>query len=170
MHSSTATRQARSRDELRSEELVAHFAGLMRFLMPNVGRGFFQAVEELGLSLSQLKALQVLSEAEEPLSLGRLGEQLPLSLPAVSRAVDGLVRRDLVTREEDPLDRRSKRVCVTRKGRRTFEGLLALRIAGFREFLEGLEPEERRALADGLRPLARRPEIAAHVPRRYLAR
>jgi DNA-binding MarR family transcriptional regulator len=61
-----------------------------------------------------------------------------------------------VTREEDLLDRRSKRLALTRKGRRTHDQLYALRLAGLREFVDGLEAEERDALAAGLAPIARR--------------
>jgi DNA-binding MarR family transcriptional regulator len=120
-------------------------------------------VDDLGLSLSQIKCLQLLDDADRPLSLKAIGDRLGLSLPAASRAVDGLVKRHFVTRQEDPLDRRRKRVLVTEKGRRTFEELMALRVAGLRDFLERLAPGEREALADGLRPLACRPEIAARL-------
>jgi DNA-binding MarR family transcriptional regulator len=70
----------------------------------------------------------------------------------------------MVTRVEDPDDRRAKRVSLTAKGRRTFEGLMAARIAGLREFAAGLTDEERSALARGLEPLMERPEIAALIP------
>ena len=145
-------------------------AGVMKHLLITTRSDFLQAVEDLGLSLSQLKSMQALSDADEPLSLKGLADHLGLSLPAVSRAVEGLVRRGLVTREEDPSDRRCKRVVVTRRGRRTVEELLALRVAGLREFVEQLEPAERDALAEGLRPVALRDEIAAHIPRRKLVR
>jgi DNA-binding MarR family transcriptional regulator len=165
VQASIGTEQATSK-----EELTLHLAGVMKHLMVATGRDFFQAVEELGLSLSQLKSLQALGDAQEPLSLKGLADHLGLSLPAVSRAVDGLVQRGYVTREEDPSDRRCKRLLITRRGRRTVEGLLALRVAGLREFVERLEPDEREALARGLRPIVRRDEVAAHIPERKLAR
>jgi DNA-binding MarR family transcriptional regulator len=134
--------------------------------MVSTGREVFQAIDELGLSFSQLKAAQALAEADAPLSLGALGDQLALSLPAISRAVDGLVKRGLCTRREDPVDRRSKRVVLTTQGRRFYERVYALRAAGVRDFVNRLEPHEREALGEGLRSIAGREEIAAHIRRR----
>ena len=87
------------------------------------------------------------------MSLGALGDHLGLSLPAVSRAVEGLVKRGIVTREEDPADRRSKRVVITRRGRRLHDRIYAIRLAGVRGFVEELDPDQREALLNGLRPI-----------------
>jgi DNA-binding MarR family transcriptional regulator len=129
---------------------------ILSYLLTSTGRDFLQAVDELELSITQCKSLRALSDAAEPLTVKALGNQLGLSLPAISRAMDGLVQREFVTREEDLLDRRSKRLALTRKGRRTHDQLYALRLAGLREFVDGLEAEERDALAAGLAPIARR--------------
>ena len=151
MQASTALKQATG-----SEDLTAVLTSILGHLLTSTGRDFLQAVDELELSLTQIKALRALIDAGEPLSVGAVSERLGLSLPAVSRAVDGLVRRDFVTREEDPEDRRSKLLALTRKGRRTHDQLYALRVAGVREFVEQLNPAERDALAAGLAPIAER--------------
>jgi MarR family 2-MHQ and catechol resistance regulon transcriptional repressor len=146
-----------------SIDLALSLGALTRYLMTSTGRGFFHEVERLGLSLSQLKTLQFMA-GQEPGTLKAISDELGLSLPGVSRAIDGLHKRGMVTRVEDPDDRRAKRVSLTAKGRRTFEGLMAARIAGLREFAAGLTDEERSALARGLEPLMERPEIAALIP------
>ena len=69
-----------------------------------------------------------------------ISEEVGLSLPGMSRAVDGLDKRGMVKRAEDPTDRRAKRVTLTAKGRRTMEGLMELRLAGLRAFVTELEP------------------------------
>ena len=71
----------------------------------------------------------------------------------MSRAVDGLVQRGDVKREEDPRDRRSKLVTVTARGRATYERVLAVRLAGVERFVEELEPDEREALGAALEPI-----------------
>jgi DNA-binding MarR family transcriptional regulator len=119
-------------------------------------REFFQALEESGISLSQLKCLGLLSHAERPVSLGFVSERLGISLPAVSRGVDGLVQRGEVKRAEDPSDRRSKLVTVTARGRSTFEHLLEIRAAGVKNFVEELAPAERDALGAALHPIVER--------------
>lgn len=151
MQASTAPTQATSADELTSA-----LAAILSHLLTSTGRDFMRAVDDLELSLTQIKSLRALIDAGEPLSVKALSDELGLSLPAISRAVDGLVRRDFVTRTEDPDDRRSKRVALTAKGRRTHDQLYALRVAGLREFVEDLDPEAREALGAGLAPIARR--------------
>lgn len=137
------------------EALAASFATMLKAITASGGQ-FLTAVEELGLSLSQLKAMHVLADVEEPLALGALGERIGLSPAAASRSMDGLVRRGFVSRREDPHDRRSKRLVLTAKGRRTSEKLFALRMAGFRELVARLDPAEREALVAALEPVVRR--------------
>ena len=151
MQASTASKQTTS-----AAELTSTLTAILSHLLTSTGRDFLQAVDELELSLTQIKSLRALIDADEPLSVKALGDELGLSLPAISRALDGLVQRDFVTRAEDPADRRSKRLALTRKGRRTHDQLYALRVAGLREFVEDLDPHEREALAAGLVPIARR--------------
>jgi DNA-binding MarR family transcriptional regulator len=120
-------------------------------------RDLFAAMEDADVSITQVKTLRALAEADEPMSLGAVSETLGLSLPGISRSVDGLVRRGLVKREEDPRDRRSKLVTATGRGRSTYERLTALKLAGIRGFVADLDPEQQRALADALAPVIRRP-------------
>jgi DNA-binding MarR family transcriptional regulator len=137
------------------DELTDCLAELVRHLLSSTGRDMFEAIDALGLSFTQIKAAQLLAEADQPLSLGAIGDRLGLSLPAVSRAVDGLVKRGLCTREEDPVDRRCKRLVITKPGRRLYERIYAIRVAGVRAFVEQLEPEQREALLSALRPIAK---------------
>jgi DNA-binding MarR family transcriptional regulator len=143
-------------DEL-TEALARDLLDFVNQLFTAGQRDLFAAMEEADVSVSQVKALKALAEAEEPMSLGAVSETLGLSLPAISRSVDGLVRRGMVKREEDPRDRRSKLVTATARGRSTYERLTALRLAGIRGFVADLDPEEQRALDDALAPVIRRP-------------
>ena len=150
MQASTAPKQATE-----AQALAQAIGDLMKSLLTHTGRDFFQAIDGLQLSFTQIKTAQFLAETKEPLSLGAIGDHLGLSLPAVSRAVDGLVKRGLCTRTEDPADRRSKRIVITARGRRLYERLHEIRVAGIREWAEGLDPAERDALLQALRPIAR---------------
>lgn len=127
----------------------------MKHLLTFTGGDFFQAIDDLQLSFTQIKAAQLLAETKEPLSLGAIGDHLGLSLPAVSRAVDGLVKRGICTRTEDPADRRSRRIAVTARGRRLYARLHEIRVAGIRDWAESLDPADRDALLQALRPIAR---------------
>jgi DNA-binding MarR family transcriptional regulator len=128
----------------------------LKQVLSSSSREFFAALQEAGISFTQLKCLGRLSEADGSLSLGGLSEELGLSLAATSRAVDGLVQRGEIKRQEDPSDRRSKLVSLSARGRATYERILAVRLAGVRRFVESLEPAEREALGAALRPIVAR--------------
>jgi DNA-binding MarR family transcriptional regulator len=81
-------------------------------------------------------------------------------MPAVSRSVDSLVQRGLVTRTEDPKDRRHKAVRATDEARRLADRLIELRVAGITDFVRTLSAEQRRDLAAALTPIVAREEIA----------
>ena len=90
---------------------------LASYLMRSANVGIFETIGELDVSFTQLKALSVLESDGQERSVKGLAEALGVSLPAMSRAVDGLFERGFVRREEDPADRRMKRIGLTDAGR-----------------------------------------------------
>ncbi len=123
-----------------------------------------EVIDELGLSLTQLKAVQLLSSVDaHDMSVKQLGDSLELSLPAISRAVDGLVHRGLVTRTEDEEDRRIKRVRPTKEANQLVARLTDIRFSQLGEFVETLTPRERNKLSAALAVLAERDDIAELV-------
>jgi DNA-binding MarR family transcriptional regulator len=156
--SATTKRGAATEADARLSE---HLYGLLKFLLHGHGGDYVRAVGELELSLTQLRALHVLAYDVEQASLGDLADRLGLSLPAVSRSIDGLVQRGLVTRAEDVEDRRMKQVRATASAPELLERLTELRLAGIEAFVATLTPRERTRLAAALAPLAEREEIAS---------
>jgi DNA-binding MarR family transcriptional regulator len=157
MQASTAQKQANS------EELVTHLSAFLHHIFKTCGPkgGMLEIIDELGLSLTQLKAIQIISTADAPeMSLKQLGDSLELSLPAISRAVDGLVQRGLVTRTEDESDRRIKRVRPTEEADRLVARLIDIRFEQLGGFVESLSPREQTKLAAALAVLAEREDIA----------
>jgi MarR family transcriptional regulator for hemolysin len=150
VQASISTKQATG--EAVAESLTA----LMKHLMVTTGRDFFAEMERTGVSLTQAKSLMILTEAEEAMSVKALSDAMGLSLPGVSRSIEAMVQRGDVTREEDPRDRRCKLVSVTPRGRRLYERLMAIRLAGVRRFVDELDQDEQEALAHGLDAVAGR--------------
>ncbi len=147
------------------ETLISDMFALASFLMRNSNVGAFNAIVELDLSFTQIKALCRMDlDASEP-SVKGLAEAMKVSLPAMSRAVDGLYERGFVDRYEDPSDRRMKRICMTDAGRTVTSTLNEARLIGLQEFLTSLNEEEAQALSHALELiLADRPELAALRP------
>ena len=94
------------------------------------------------------------------MSVKELGDQLGLSLAAISRAADGLVQRGLVDRVEDPRDRRIKRLSVTPAGDELISRIVQARLAGIEDFVASLSAKERAQLDKALAPIVARPEVA----------
>ncbi len=144
------------------DAVTAQLGAVIKQAMHGSQGAMLTALEELGITLSQLKALGAL-ENQEQLPLSELAARMQLSLPAVSRLVESLVKRGWVTREEAPEDRRCKLIQITPEALATYRELAALRVSALRAFVETFSSEELDALAPGLRLLAQRPEIAAHL-------
>jgi DNA-binding MarR family transcriptional regulator len=155
VQASATSPQATDQDQL-SRQLGA-FVG---FLMQTHGRDLIHLAHEFELSFSQMKALHHL-HGEDAVSVKALGESLGLSLAAMSRAADELVQRDLVAREEDPSDRRIKRLRLTDEGHALVQKMRDLRMAGFEQFVATLSPKERTQLAKALEPILARDELVA---------
>lgn len=107
-----------------------------------------------GLSAPRLSALSFVV-VEGPVSLAVLAEAEQVRPPTMSRIVDALVDRGLVTRIVDPRDRRSVRIAVTPAGSQLVLGGGERRVRALIGRLGKLAESERRALARGVEILER---------------
>jgi DNA-binding MarR family transcriptional regulator len=144
-----------------SSPLAADLYALIVHLNKNCTSDLFEAFGALELSLTQMKLLHFLDDAEHYMSLKQAAEMVHVSLPAASRMVDDLVRRGFVQRAEDAEDRRMKRISLTDSGRTVIGRLNAARLSGLERFTQTLSEQERQALAGALSQLLQREDIAA---------
>jgi len=119
-------------------------------------------IDEYGLTFVQFKALMSLSSADpdDPPYLQELAEELGASMPSLSRAIDGLVRKDLVSRLEDPEDRRRRRISLTEAGRQVTNHFFQSRASGVIRFASSLTEKQREALDSAIGQLLDRDDIA----------
>jgi len=78
----------------------------------------------------------------DPLRVTALAEMLGVDAPTVTRKVHQLEREGLVSRQDDPDDKRATRIKLTPAGRRTLERMLAARRTFLNHLLEGWEDTE----------------------------
>lgn len=97
-----------------------------------------------GLSVSQWKILPIIGYYG-PMSAKMVGERTSLEPEKVTRAVDQLVTRNLVSRRGDPKDRRRIVLSLAAKGRNVFTQSERFRSAIEAEFLSALQPKEKEA-------------------------
>lgn len=147
-----------------TQETAARLSALLRHLFLYDRGNLLRVIEESGLSTTQCKALLELGglgEATEPRQVGDLAEAFGVSVPSMSRAVDALVKKRLVTRVEDAEDRRVRRVAITAKGKKLVDTILVVRQAGMEAFASSLNAAQRRKLDAAIDALMDRDDIAA---------
>jgi DNA-binding MarR family transcriptional regulator len=124
-------------------------------------------IDDSGLSFIQMKTVVTLGGAEsngDATTVTALAETLGVSNASASRAADGLVKKKLATRVEDPEDRRVRRLELTARGRELADRIVSARLAGIEDFTASLECAERTKLAAALDALMEREELA-HIYR-----
>ena len=138
-----------------AQRLSKLLAPLWAYLNRKSSAELFEMVAELDSSFSQVKMMFLLEDGGEH-SVKEIATHLGLSLPAASRAVDGLIQRGWVTRRESAEDRRSRLVTLTDDGRAVVGRVLRARLKTLERFAEELTPEERSTLTEALLPIVER--------------
>lgn len=99
---------------------------------------------EVDLTLAELILLHGLQH--HPLTIAEVANTLYITHSAASRAADRLVRDGLVKREENPADRRQKRLTLTDAGAALLDEMEALRAQRLTAVLASLSDDERERL------------------------
>ena len=138
-----------------AQELTEALAAVWAHLNRRSSAELFKVVDELGSSFSQVKMLFLLEDGGEH-SVKEIATHLGLSVPAASRAVDGLVERDFVTRRESAEDRRTRLIALTGYGREVVDRLTRARLQTLDAFVTDLTLEEQAQLLTALLPIVER--------------
>ena len=115
--------------------------------------GFAGQLGELRLGFTQLAGLYVLADGGT-LTVGELAEAIGRSPSATSRLVDGLVRRRLVERHQEPEDRRQRTLRLTPRGHAVLRVVDRARADQFLSLVRPLPSAERAIVAMGVAALA----------------
>lgn len=105
-------------------------------------------------SLLEFEALRYIKEANHPL-MRDIAKAFHMTPPATTLLIDGLVKRSLLERLVNPLDRRSVRIGLTRKGKQTLERGMAHRIRELTKAFSVLTPAERSQFATIIRKITK---------------
>jgi DNA-binding MarR family transcriptional regulator len=155
-----ATRESK-RTRAGEDDLALKMGAIVLRCMGRRGSEVLRVIDESGLTFAQMKFLVELQTPDEDArTVTSLSEELGISVASASRAADGLVRKKLATRIEDPNDRRVRHLALTGKGQALADRIISARLASLQEFVDSLEASERRKLEAALDALLERPEIA----------
>jgi DNA-binding MarR family transcriptional regulator len=105
-----------------------------------------RVAEQMGLSATDHKCLDLASRAEGPLTAGRIAELSGLSTGAVTGVIDRLERAGYVRRLRDPHDRRKVLVEVAPLNEAKFAHLFEGAMQHVQDVLEQFTPAEREVL------------------------
>lgn len=124
---------------------------------------FMRWMNRSSLSNSQLGALMHLYyHGDCPIS--NIGDNLSITAAAASQMVDRLVQNGLLQRDEDPNDRRVKRVTLTTKGNALVQEGVEARLKWLRDIETSLPKAKRREVINSLSTLT---EIAKELEETY---
>jgi len=101
------------------------------------------------LSVPQFRVLTFLNR-HEGASLSDVADHIGLTLPSMSKIVDGLVARNLVTRQTHPGDRRRVKLALTTEGQAALHSARELTQASLAERLAVLSPSERTTIVQAM--------------------
>lgn len=97
-----------------------------------------EAAPDTELTFPQWRALLILGEVPDGARVGQVATRVGATLPATSRLLRRLARRDLVILATDELDRRATRARLTSHGQEVRAAILAYRTAALREIASRL--------------------------------
>jgi DNA-binding MarR family transcriptional regulator len=110
-------------------------------------RSLFHYAKEKELAASQLGSLMRMSRGGKR-SIMRIGGELSLTGPAMSQMIDRLVAQGLVTRKEDPDDRRSRLIDLTPLGAELVAGCKRAQVGWVQAVASRLDDEEKRKVVE----------------------
>ena len=112
-------------------------------------RGWGLFAKSTGLSMPQFGLLMQMHH-KGPCGMSQVSERFEITPAAASQLVDKLVQNGFIQREEDPNDRRAKRLNLTDKGRELIQRGMQERYRWVDELGERLTPEERVKITEAL--------------------
>lgn len=111
-----------------------------------------------GVSTAQCHTLLALKECM-PCSLNTLAEELGLEKSTVSRTIDGLVKTDLVSRVDNPENRRESQLSLTKQGGKRVGELNRNNYAFFGKVLAALPSGEKKSVVKSFELLTKTFEL-----------
>lgn len=112
--------------------------------------GYIHYARERGLRMSVLGTLYHLKRTER-VGVSDLGEHLGVSSAAASQMLDRLVEDGLITRTEDPQDRRMKRITITDAGSRILEESVNARLKWLKDLGGRFNEDEKVQITTAMR-------------------
>ena len=139
-------------------EIIEEVIGLQQETNRLLGNFAAEPWIELSLTIAQLKSLFFIADREKT-NFKKLADALGVTPPNVTGIIDRLVEHGLVSRTENPEDRRIMLLQTTVKGRNLLHTLQDNRASHMASILGQLSPEELSSLNLGMNALVKAARI-----------
>lgn len=138
---------------IRTKEIEDGMLAVRRSMARDFMRAAVQALGERDLTILQFGTLLLLEDGQER-TVGALAEQIGRSMSATSRMIDQLVKRELLRRQEDPNDRRARRVTLSAAGRKLLLTMMRRRAEAELRLMDSLSPADQQIVVRAMELLA----------------
>jgi DNA-binding MarR family transcriptional regulator len=138
--------------DLTVSDLKKHVGFWLRFVSNHISQAFARKLLASGVTVAEWVVMREMLDDEET-SPGVLAERIGMTRGGVSKLVDRLVTKKLVTRRERTDDRRFQSIALTAAGRRLIPQLAELADQNDEEFFQPLSIGERTALIATMKKL-----------------
>ena len=132
-----------------TSQLIQSIRQFMDFAMHHSMREHSHFAKSIGLSMPQVGILMQLHYRSN-CGISDIGERFDITNAAASQLVDKLVQSGLIQREEDPNDRRAKRLSLTAKGKELIQQGIEERYRWVDQLATKLTAEERDKVSEAL--------------------
>ncbi len=133
-------------------DLKTHLGFWLRFVSNHVSHAFARKLQASGVTVAEWVVMREMFDDEE-ISPGVVAERIGMTRGGVSKLVDKLVGKALITRADRTDDRRFQSIALTAGGRRLVPQLAALADQNDEEFFGPLSSRERAALLASMKKL-----------------
>ncbi len=135
-------------------DLKKHVGFWLRFVSNHVSHAFARKLLNKGVTVAEWVVMREMFDEEET-SPGLVAERIGMTRGGVSKLVDRLLDKKLVTRQERSDDRRFQSIALTAAGRRLVPEMAALADENDEEFFHPLTAPERAELIATMKKLVK---------------
>lgn len=129
-------------------KLKKHIGFWMRIVSNNVSHSFAKKLDNSGVSVAEWVIMREMFESGDTISPSQIAEITGMTRGAISKLIDRLLQKKLVTRKESTDDRRYQELKLTKEAKRLIPNLTKLADENDAEFFSLLTKEERKKLTE----------------------
>ncbi|WP_210413690.1 MarR family winged helix-turn-helix transcriptional regulator [Leptospira ilyithenensis] len=135
-------------------DLKKHIGFWMRIVSNNVSQSFAKKLESKDVTVAEWVILREMFEHQEPIAPSYIADLTGLTRGAISKLVDRLLGKGLLTRKESSNDRRYQEIELTKEAKLLLPKLASIADENDEQFFSVLSLSERKTLTELLRKTA----------------